>query len=168
LRIMVLPRLEEVFVGEDAVPVQSKFVLKPPRSGAVVPPHVDDQYIYGDADSASASDGAFWIPLVDADAANGCVEVSVGSHLEEYARRAPKFSVDALGGPARLPRGDATWVAATRSAEFRKVEMRAGDALFMHPLLLHRSAKNKSARARPALTVHFQTAPLGAGCWLGG
>jgi ectoine hydroxylase-related dioxygenase (phytanoyl-CoA dioxygenase family) len=135
----------------------TKGVMKPPRSGAKVPPHSDDQYIWTDPPSGIT----LWFSLDDAFAENGSVECLPGSHLR-YAQgdcfcaaedgRAvwSRCAARAGGGdpfPLKKQVVDALpWV---------RCDAPSGTCIAMDFALMHRSAANTSAFPRRALTIHL-------------
>jgi phytanoyl-CoA hydroxylase len=88
----------------------------------------------------------FWIPLVDVDEANGCLQVLPGGHghtppyVEQWG---PDTFVPQLEGLLPLP-----------------VPMQVGDALLMHQHLPHFSPANRSDHVRWSMDIRFQDSRL--------
>ena len=84
----------------------------------------------------------FWIPLVDVDEVNGCLQVPPGGHrhtppyVEQWG---PDTFVPQLEGLVPLP-----------------VPMRVGDGLLIHQHLPHSSPPNRSDHVRWSVDIRFQ------------
>jgi phytanoyl-CoA hydroxylase len=83
------------------------------------------------------------VAITDANKANGCLQVIKGSH--KMGRVEHGFSGEQVGASMRY----VTLGLETMENVF--VELNAGDALFFHSNLLHRSEANTSANARWSL-----------------
>ena len=89
---------------------------------------------------------AFWIPLVDVDEENGCIQVLAGGHrhtppyVEQWG---PDTFVPQLEGLVPLP-----------------VPMQVGDVLMMHQHLPHSSPPNRSDHIRWSVDIRFQDSRL--------
>lgn len=96
-------------------------------------------------DEAEVSPTFLWIPLVDVDRRNGCLEVVSNTHVD-----AP-----ATIRPSRGPRG--VHPTEPLQAEYRAAatapRLAAGEALVFHPATIHGSGPNDTDRTRPAITV---------------
>ena len=119
--------------------------VKPARDGAVVAWHQDDSYWTRTVPLAHLT---CWIGLDDSDEENGCVQYVPGSHRWHL-----------------LPRGDLandmTTVFGHLNAEQKDAflpvpaVMKAGEASFHHPMMVHGSYENRSDRPRRALVLNF-------------
>lgn len=61
---------------ENMVVPQSMVILKSAKVGGEVGPHQDSTFLYTEPLSCVA----FWVPLVDVDLGNGCLQAIPGSH----------------------------------------------------------------------------------------
>lgn len=119
--------------------------VKPANNGAVVAWHQDYSYWTRTVPMAHLT---CWIGLDDSDVTNGCVHYVPGSHRWHL-----------------LPRGelanDMTAVLkhlnAEQKDEFKPVpvEMKAGEASFHHPMMVHGSYENNSDRPRRGVVLNF-------------
>lgn len=137
----VLARL----IGPDVKCMQSMLFVKPPGFQGQAW-HQDEIYI--PTRDRSLTGG--WIALDDATLENGCLWVIPGSHRgvlydqrpheqpEEFDAAAESYGFDDSG---QIP-----------------VEVRAGDAVFFHGYLLHRSRRNRSQTYRRVLVNHYMNA----------
>jgi phytanoyl-CoA hydroxylase len=114
----------------------------PAHERTVVPWHQDSAYLTPDADDTTIV--ACWIPLVDATAENGCMELIVGSHRHGIVPHKNVFhylDIDAED----LPPG-----------EQRVVPVANGDVLLLHNLTVHRSLPNVSDTIRWSVDLRYQ------------
>ena len=118
--------------------------LKPATDGGVVAWHQDYSYWTRTAPLAHLT---VWIALDDATVENGCVHFVPGSH------RWPLLPKPRLAGEMDAIR---TVLDSAQLAAFRPVasELRAGEASFHHPLMLHGSFANRSPRPRRAVVIN--------------
>ncbi|MBL9161302.1 MAG: phytanoyl-CoA dioxygenase family protein [Planctomycetaceae bacterium] len=120
---------------------------KPAHDGGVVAWHQDYSYWTRTKPMAHLT---CWIGLDDATTENGCVHYIPGSH------RWPLLPT------TNLAKGmDAILDVLTpeQRAEFKPVpcELKAGEAVFHHPLMLHGSYENRSPRPRRAVVINLFT-----------
>jgi ectoine hydroxylase-related dioxygenase (phytanoyl-CoA dioxygenase family) len=117
---------------------------KPARHGGVVAWHQDYSYWTRTEPVAHLS---CWIGLDDSTEENGCLHYVPGSH------RWPLLPVTGLAGDMDAIRSVLT---DEQKAAFRPVavELKRGEASFHHPLLVHGSFENRSARPRRAAVVN--------------
>lgn len=118
---------------------------KPAHDGGVVAWHQDYSYWTRTKPMAHLT---CWIGLDDATTENGCVHYVPGSH------RWPLLPT------THLAKGmDAILEVLTpeQRAEFKPVpcELKAGEAVFHHPLMLHGSYENRSPRPRRAVVINL-------------
>lgn len=131
-----------LLLGGDAAHFHSKLMQKEPKVGGAWEWHQDYGYWYRDG---------FLYPqmlsvltaLSPANKLNGCLQVIKGSHL--MGRVEHGFSGEQVG--ANQERVDE----ALKTLELVYVEMEAGDTLFFHSNLLHRSDANLSDAPRWSL-----------------
>lgn len=130
---------------------QSMLFVKPPGDPGQAW-HQDEYFIPTEDHSLTAN----WIPLDDTDVQNGCLWVWPGSHREMklFPHR-----------PHNLPHYDFAQMASDHGypeSAAVPVPMKAGDVLFFHGHILHRSLENKhlpgSGRYRRVLTNHYLSA----------
>lgn len=118
---------------------------KPAHDGGVVAWHQDYSYWTRTQPMAHLT---CWIGLDDATTENGCVHYIPGSHTWD------------LLPTIHLAKGmDAikSVLSDQQRAAFKPVacELRAGEAVFHHPLMLHGSFENRSPRPRRAVVINF-------------
>jgi len=111
---------------------------KPPRRGGVVAWHQDYSYWTRTAPIAHLT---CWIALDDVAEENGCLRYVPGSH------RWHLLPVTGLAGEMNAIE---TVLTPEQRAEFRPVAvpLKRGEATFHHPLMVHGSSENRSARPR--------------------
>jgi ectoine hydroxylase len=139
----------EAILGGEVYHYHSKMILKDPRDGGAWTWHQDYGYWYFNGClyplMASVS-----IAVDAATRENGCMQVLKGSHH--------------MGRVEHVLRGEQTGADTERVEEAKKrlelvyCEMEAGDALFFHSNLLHRSDQNKSEKARWSLICCYNAA----------
>jgi ectoine hydroxylase-related dioxygenase (phytanoyl-CoA dioxygenase family) len=108
-----------------------------------VPWHQDTGY-YG-AQTARDLIMTAWVPLVEVDARNGCMQVMPGSHR---LGAVPHVDAQDAGGFLRL---DTT----VDEAAAVTLAMSPGDVLLMHNLVFHRSTENRSDGIRWSIDLRF-------------
>lgn len=118
---------------------------KPAKHGGVVAWHQDYSYWTRTKPMAHLT---CWIGLDDSTVENGCVHYVPGSH------RWPLLPMTALAGGMESIKEVLT---PEQRAEFTSVpcELKAGQAVFHHPLTLHGSFANSSPRPRRAVVLNF-------------
>lgn len=141
-------RRMEMLLGDEVYFYHSKMMLKEPRTGGAWAWHQDYGYWY--------NNGCLWpdmgsclIALEPATRENGCLQVLVGSHR--------------VGRMDHVKVGDQTGADPERVELLVKqlplfyVEMEAGDAIFFHGNLLHRSDQNRSEKSRWSYICCYNT-----------
>jgi ectoine hydroxylase-related dioxygenase (phytanoyl-CoA dioxygenase family) len=117
---------------------------KPPRHGGVVAWHQDYSYWTRTQPMAHLT---CWIGLDESTRDNGCVHYVPGSH------RWGLLPKPALAGDMEAIRAMLTPEQRAAFAPIA-VEMKAGEASFHHPLMLHGSSENRTDRPRRAAVVN--------------
>lgn len=138
----------QTLLGDEVYFYHSKMMLKEPRTGGAWAWHQDYGYWY--------NNGCLWpdmgsclIALEAANKENGCLQVLVGSHR--------------VGRVDHIKVGDQTGADPERvdllmnQLPLVYVEMDAGDAIFFHGNLLHRSDQNRSDRSRWSYICCYNT-----------
>jgi hypothetical protein len=118
---------------------------KPAHDGGVVAWHQDYSYWTRTRPMAHLT---CWIGLDDATTENGCVHYVPGSHRWDLLPTTHLAKgMDAILGVLNDQ----------QRAEFKPVacELKAGEAVFHHPLMLHGSYENRSPRPRRAVVVNM-------------
>ena len=118
--------------------------VKPAHDGGIVAWHQDYSYWTRTKPMAHLT---CWIGLDDSNRENGCVHYVPGSHTWELLPRGPLADdMDAL--PAQLT--------PEQRAAFSPVaiELKAGEASFHHPLMVHASFENRTDGARRAAVIN--------------
>jgi phytanoyl-CoA hydroxylase len=164
-RFMLHPRLldvVEVLVGPDVLCLQTMMFYNAPGTGGQGW-HQDAYYITTYPDSLIGA----WLALDDADEENGCMHVVPGSHKEpihpDAGRGALVHAQEAfadLGLVENISHLDdgqnSLSKVAGRYPAPQLAEAKAGDVVFFHSRLLHRSYPNRSAdRWRRAFVSHY-------------
>ena len=147
------PRFVEPMIDviDDPAPAlfTEKLNLKRPHHGGVNPLHQDFPYWKDTADASRIATAMLF--LDDADVGNGTLEVVPGSHLRgPWPTRTDKDQFGNLEIDPAEEEGITTVA----------LEAPAGSVVFFGPLLVHRSAPNRSDRERRALLYSYQ--PPGA------
>jgi ectoine hydroxylase-related dioxygenase (phytanoyl-CoA dioxygenase family) len=119
---------------------------KPARHGGVVAWHQDYSYWTRTRPMAHLT---CWIALDDSDVDNGCVHYIPGSHRWDLL---PSTGLAGDMAAIREVLDDEQW------AQFNNpvpVEVAAGECTFHHPLMVHGSHANRTARPRRAVVVNL-------------
>jgi phytanoyl-CoA hydroxylase len=131
-------------VGPDLKTLSTNVFNKPPGVDGRHPLHQDLRYF-----ALRPADGivASWTAIQPSTRENGCLAVIPRSHRGELAEHADPdweqvnhgfFAAQDIDTEARV-----------------HVEMKPGDTLFFHPLLIHGSGRNRSPGFRRAISVHY-------------
>ncbi|MFN2500761.1 MAG: phytanoyl-CoA dioxygenase family protein, partial [Pyrinomonadaceae bacterium] len=118
--------------------------VKPPHDGGVVAWHQDYSYWTRTEPVAHLT---CWIALDDSVVANGCVHYVPGSH---------KWNLLPRGELANNMESVLSLLTDQQKQAFRPipVELKAGEASFHHPLMLHGSYENRSETPRRAAVIN--------------
>ena len=134
----------QLLEGNSAVcHYHSKLMQKEPRVGGAWEWHQDYGYWYKNEFLFPEQMLSVMIAITDANKENGCLQVIKGSH--KMGRVEHGFSGEQVGASQRFVE------LALKTMEHIFVELKAGDALFFHSNLLHRSEANLSDNARWSL-----------------
>jgi len=117
---------------------------KPAHHGGVVIWHQDYSYWTRTVPLAHVS---CWMGLDDSMRANGCLHYVPGSHRWQLLPRASFANrMDAI----------LDWLAPAQREEFKPVaiELKAGECSFHHPMMVHGSYANETARPRRAVVIN--------------
>lgn len=137
----IVDRMEQLLGGE-VYHWHSKMMLKEPRVGGAWEWHQDYGYWYHNGCLYPLLASAM-IAVDRATRANGCLQVLAGSHhigRIEHGKTGEQTGADMEHVEAALARHELAYV-----------EMEAGDTLFFHSNLLHRSDQNRSDEPRWSL-----------------
>ncbi|SEJ64917.1 Phytanoyl-CoA dioxygenase (PhyH) [Dyadobacter sp. SG02] len=129
--------------GHSVCHYHSKLMQKEPRVGGAWEWHQDYGYWYKNEFLYPEQLMSVMIAITDANVQNGCLQVIKGSH--KMGRVEHGFSGEQVGASQRYVD------LALRTMEHVFVELNAGDALFFHSNILHRSEANLSDHARWSL-----------------
>jgi ectoine hydroxylase-related dioxygenase (phytanoyl-CoA dioxygenase family) len=118
--------------------------FKPAHHGGVVAWHQDYSYWTRTTPMAHLS---CWIGLDDSTIANGCVHYVPGSH---------KWDLLPITGLANDMQSIKSVLSDEQKSRFKPVpiELKAGEASFHHPLMVHGSFENKTDRPRRAVVIN--------------
>lgn len=149
---VVEPLIGPDIVGHPVWNLRSKTPLNPL---ATVPWHQDCAYL--STESQQTLQPTAWIPLVDANRENGCLQLIRGVHSDEYKHRMEhetghKNSWYLLIEEQDLPEG-----------EVITCEMKRGSLLLLNQLIPHRSTENYSDIVRWSLDFRWQNPAFPAG-----
>lgn len=119
--------------------------VKPAHDGSVVSWHQDYSYWTRTTPVAHLT---CWIGLDDSTKENGCVHYVPGSHRWELLPRMPL--ADDMNAVLELLDED-------QKANFKPIpiELKAGEASFHHPMMVHGSYENRSDKPRRAVVINF-------------
>ena len=118
----------------------SKLLQKAPKVGGAWEWHQDYGYWYKNEFLFPNQMMSVMVAITDANKANGCIQVIRGSH--QMGRIEHGFAGEQVGASQHYVE------LALKSMDLDYVEIKAGDALFFHSNLLHRSEANLSEKAR--------------------
>ena len=118
----------------------SKLLQKAPKVGGAWEWHQDYGYWYKNEFLFPNQMMSVMVAITDANKANGCIQVIRGSH--QMGRIEHGFAGEQVGASQHYVE------LALKSMDLVYVEINAGDALFFHSNLLHRSEANLSEKAR--------------------
>lgn len=128
---------------------QSMYIFKQPFIGGEVQVHQDGSYLHVDPLKIAG----VWIALEDCDVENGCLQFLPGSNRMPLARRF-------IRNPDRKAFESGNYLIYTNEApeydedKFVHVPIKAGDAIVIDGLVVHRSSPNFSPRSRHIYTFH--------------
>jgi len=128
----------------------SKLMQKEPKVGGAWEWHQDYGYWYKNEFLFPGQMISVMIAITDANKENGCLQVIKGTH--KMGRIEHGFSGEQVGASQHY----VDLVLKTKELVF--VELKAGDALFFHPNLLHRSEANLSDNPRWSLISVYNRA----------
>ena len=125
----------------------SKLMQKEPKVGGAWEWHQDYGYWYKNEFLFPDQMLSIMIAITDANKENGCLQVVKGTH--KMGRIEHGFAGEQVGASQHYVD------LALKTMELVYVEIKAGDALFFHPNLLHRSEANLSDQARWSLIAVY-------------
>ncbi len=137
--------------GDSAVcHFHSKLMQKEPKIGGAWEWHQDYGYWYKNEFLFPDQMISVMIAITDAYKENGCLQVIKGSH--KMGRIEHGFSGEQVGASEHYVQ------LILKTRELVYVELKAGDALFFHPNILHRSEANNSDKPRWSLISVYNRA----------
>ena len=139
-------------IGRDVYTITTNVFNKPPGVDGRHPLHQDLRYF-----RLRPADGIVcaWTALTPTSRQNGCLAVIPGSHKGELLSHGDpdweyvNYGFFGIDGQEQLQR---------QLPARRHVEMRRGETLLFHPLLIHGSGHNADAAPRRAISTHFASA----------
>ena len=138
----------EVLIGPDVMAMQSMFFLKPPQQRGQAY-HQDSFYIKTAPDTLCGA----WIAIDDCDEENGCMYFIPGSNFDPIYQDVAKPDDT---GEFHI---DLTEIAGVDEHSEIPAIAKAGDVIFFHGHLIHRSKQNNSPdRYRRAYVCHYANA----------
>jgi len=136
--------VDKIMEGDSSVcHFHSKLMQKEPRVGGAWEWHQDYGYWYKNEFLLPGQMMSVMVAITDANKGNGCLQVIRGSH--KMGRIEHGFAGEQVGASQHYVN------LALRTMELVYVEIKAGDALFFHSNLLHRSEANLSDKPRWSL-----------------
>jgi len=140
----IIHSVNQLMDGNSAVcHFHSKLMQKEPNVGGAWEWHQDYGYWYKNEFLFPDQMISVMVAITDADKENGCLQVIKGSH--KMGRVEHGFTGDQTGASLHYV------TLALKTMALVYVEIKAGDALFFHPNLLHRSEANLSDKPRWSL-----------------
>ena len=147
---MIAP-VNELMEGDSSVcHFHSKLMQKETKVGGAWEWHQDYGYWYKNEFLLPEQMMSVMIAITDANKANGCLQVIKGSH--KMGRIEHGFAGEQVGASQHYVD------LALKKMELAYVEIKAGDALFFHSNILHRSEANTSDTARWSLISVYNRA----------
>jgi len=147
----VITSVNELMEGDSPVcHFHSKLMQKEPKVGGAWEWHQDYGYWYKNEFLLPEQMMSVMIAITDANKANGCLQVIKGSH--KMGRLEHGFAGEQVGASQHYVD------LALKTMELVYVEIKAGDALFFHSNILHRSEANTSDTARWSLISVYNRA----------
>jgi phytanoyl-CoA hydroxylase len=134
-------RIAHAAVGPSIKLYRAILFNKSAAGGSDVPWHQDGGALWGLSEPPTLQ---IWTALDDAPSDGGCLELLPGSHLQGLATP--------LGGVVPRLR------AASVEAQAIRVPVRAGEAILLHNLVWHRSARSRSGQRRMAFSACYMDA----------
>ncbi len=136
--------VDKLMEGDSAVcHFHSKLMQKEPKVGGAWEWHQDYGYWYKNEFLLPGQMMSVMVAITDANKENGCLQVIKGSH--QMGRIEHGFAGEQVGASQHYVD------LALKTMELVYVEIKAGDALFFHSNLLHRSEANLSDKPRWSL-----------------
>ena len=136
--------VDKLMDGDSSVcHFHSKLMQKEPKVGGAWEWHQDYGYWYKNEFLLPDQMMSVMVAITDANKGNGCLQVIKGSH--KMGRIEHGFAGEQVGASQHYVD------LALKTMELVYVEIKAGDALFFHSNLLHRSEANRSDAARWSL-----------------
>ncbi|XP_019399238.1 PREDICTED: phytanoyl-CoA dioxygenase, peroxisomal isoform X2 [Crocodylus porosus] len=154
-RYCTLPQIlkyVECFTGPNIMAMHTMLINKPPDPGKMSsrhPMHQDLHYFpFRPADLIVAA----WTAMERVDRSNGCLVVLPGTHKGSLKQHDyPEWE----GGVNKMYHGVRDYDANQPRVH---LEMKKGDTVFFHPLLIHGSGANQTQGFRKAISCHFASA----------
>ena len=147
----MIASVNELLEGDSPVcHFHSKLMQKEPKVGGAWEWHQDYGYWYKNEFLLPEQMMSVMIAITDANKANGCLQVIKGSH--KMGRIEHGFAGEQVGASPHYVD------LALKTMELAYVEIKAGDALFFHSNILHRSEANTSDTARWSLISVYNRA----------
>ena len=147
----IIASVNELMDGDSPVcHFHSKLMQKEPKVGGAWEWHQDYGYWYKNEFLLPEQMMSVMIAITDANKANGCLQVIKGSH--KMGRIEHGFAGEQVGASQHYVD------LALKTMELAYVEIKAGDALFFHSNILHRSEANTSDTARWSLISVYNRA----------
>ena len=147
----MIASVNELMEGDSPVcHFHSKLMQKEPKVGGAWEWHQDYGYWYKNEFLLPEQMMSVMIAITDANKANGCLQVIKGSH--KMGRIEHGFAGEQVGASQHYVD------LALKTMELAYVEIKAGDALFFHSNILHRSEANTSDTARWSLIAVYNRA----------
>ena len=140
----------EALIGPEIL-AHPQFALRPKMPDLDlldIPWHQDLGYLIP-AEAGDTLVVNFWIPLVPANAQNGCMQVIPGSHRKGLLEHDILIKTKGHGGSKGIPD------AALPPGDFVTCEVDAGDALMTMERLVHRSTPNRSNTVRWSVDTRY-------------
>ncbi|XP_019365099.1 PREDICTED: phytanoyl-CoA dioxygenase, peroxisomal isoform X1 [Gavialis gangeticus] len=154
-RYCTLPQIlkyVECFTGPNIMAMHTMLINKPPDPGKMSSRHPMHQDLHYFPFRPANLIVAAWTAMERIDRSNGCLVVLPGTHKGSLKQHDyPEWE----GGVNKMYHGVRDYDANQPGVH---LEMKKGDTVFFHPLLIHGSGANRTQGFRKAISCHFASA----------
>ncbi len=135
----------EALIGQELISIHTMLINKPPNVDGRHPLHQDLLYFpFRPAHYITAS----WTALDRCTKENGCLQVVPGTHRGELVEHEnPDWEYLNLAYYGAKGFGEET--------ARHHLEMKPGDTVFFHPILVHGSGRNRTSGVRRSISAHY-------------
>jgi phytanoyl-CoA hydroxylase len=129
--------------------IQSMYIMKPPKVGGAVVPHVDSTWLHSSPESSLG----IWFALEDCTIENACLHAKLGSHHDIRRNGYARCTVDegCTDGLSTTLHGDLPDI---KLADMTPLEVKKGAMVCFNGEVIHASCDNTSDKSRHAFVFH--------------